>query len=59
MARFAIKGDVPGLTGDVTPKGGTLVNDIFTTEDRPWIKALRNLPDSIAEEILEDDPDDE
>lgn len=58
MAQFTIKGDIPGLTGGITPKGGALDEDgVFTTDDSPWIKHLRNLSDNIAEEIAEDDPD--
>ena len=48
--QFTIHGDIPGLT-DVTPKGGVLEGGVFTTSDAPWIKHLRQLDDSIAEEI--------
>lgn len=53
MAQFKINEPVPGI--DENTKGGTLDGDVFTTEDRPWIKHLRQLDQ--VEEIV-DEPED-
>lgn len=52
--RFLIKDDIPGLNADKHKVIGGQYNDqtgVFITKDLPWIKHLRQLDDSIAEEI--------
>lgn len=51
MPKFKIKKSISGI--DENTKGGTLVDGIFTTEDRPWIKHLRQFKKAHVEEMPE------
>lgn len=65
MAKFKIKktiaevfgtADKPTAFGRGNPKGITFDGKTAITDDGPWIKALRNLPKSICEEVAEPEP---
>lgn len=51
--RFNINGDIPGLTNipKSAVKGGVLKGGVFITTDAPWIKHLRSVDESVADEI--------
>lgn len=57
MTEFKIKTPVDGINANT--KGGVLDGDVFTTNDAPWKKHLRQLPDDQVEEVVEEVVEDE
>lgn len=57
MPRFKIKKTVVAVFGSEAPKGVELDGKTAITNDAPWVKQLRKLPKSTAEEVVEPESD--
>lgn len=53
MAKFKIKKKTEDVFGTESPKGVTMDGKTAITDDAAWIKELRKMPKSAAEEVEE------
>lgn len=57
MAKFKIKKKTEDVFGTESPKGVTMDGKTAITDDAAWIKELRKLPNSVAEEVVSAEPE--